>query len=64
MKNLFENILLLIGILVFVFMISIATAYIVQSNERDNARNQRFDECQLIAEQNNLGQEFIKNCMN
>ena len=64
MKNLFENILLLIGILVFVFMISIATAYIVQSNERDNDRNQRFDECQLIAEQNNLGQEFIKNCMN
>ena len=64
MKTILQNLLLAIGIVAFVLLISICLASIVQSNERDNIRNQRFDECQTIAEQNQLGQEFIKNCMN
>ena len=64
MKTILQNLLLAIGIIASVLLISICLASIVQSNERDNIRNQRFDEWQTIAEQNQLGQEFIKNCMN
>ena len=57
-----KDILLTIAIAVTISFIFITVLFMSINN--DARRNTRFDECQLIAEQNQLGQEFIKNCMN
>jgi len=64
MKTIIQNILILIGSIAIGLMIGIMAAYVLQSVTRDEIRNQKFDDCLKVAEQNNLGQEFIKTCMN
>ncbi len=64
MKTIIQNLLIAIGIVAIVLIIGTMTAYVAQSVTRDEIRNQKFDDCMKVAEQNNLGQEFIKTCMN
>jgi len=64
MKTFLQTLLIAIGISVVMVIVIFTSVYMVQSITRDEVRNSKWHECQKVAEDNKLGEEFIQTCMN